>query len=90
MQSPKEFEFNSIQTTIVGKNVPTVNINIEGLQGIAYMETGARTSIAGYTLYQKLKAKNTKFTKVYAEIILADGIPRNDLVDCAIVNIINI
>ena len=87
MQSPKEMEFNCMQTTMIGRNVPTVDINILGMNGVAYMDTAARTSVAGYALYQKLKEKQVHFQKVLAEIVLADGIPRKEVVDCAIVNI---
>lgn len=52
LESPKLLDFNSIQTTTVGRNVPTVHINVCGLNGVAYLDTAARTSIAGYYLFK--------------------------------------
>lgn len=76
LESPKEMDFNSIQTNIDGRNVPTVEINVNGLKGEAYLDTAARTSIAGYYLYNKLLEKKVKFHNVnvnQAKII--DGQP---------------
>ena len=61
INSAERLDFNIIQTAIIGRNVPTVGINISGLKGITYFDTAARTSVAGYTLYQKLKEKKAEF-----------------------------
>ena len=55
--STKKLYFNTMQSTsaIVGIICPMVNININGLNGQAIFGTGARTSVAGYQLFQKLK-----------------------------------
>ena len=87
MHSPRNVEFNCIETTIMGRNVATIDVNINGMKGVAYMDTAARTSIAGYYLYKKLKERQVPFQKVYAEVVFADGIPRKEVVDCAIVQI---
>ena len=87
MHSPRNVEFNCIETTIMGRNVPTIDVNINGMKGVAYMDTAARTSIAGYYLYKKLKERQVPFQKVYAEVVFADVIPRKEVVDCAIVQI---
>lgn len=81
-------DFNSMHSTVVGRNVPVVDINVNGLQGEAYFDTAARTSVAGYHLYQKLIQKEVPFQKVCAEIILADGIARNETVYSTVVDII--
>lgn len=73
-------DFNSLHTTLVGSEVPLVDVNINGLKGEAYLDTAARTSVAGFLLYLKLIQKGIQFKKVYAEIILADGIARNEIV----------
>lgn len=86
--SPEKLDFNSLHTTIVGRNVPTVAVNINGMEGEAYFDTAARTSVAGYKLFQKLKEKEVEFQRVAAEIVLADGIPREEIVYSTIVNII--
>lgn len=88
MESPKFLDFNSIETSIVGRNVPTVEINVNGLKGEAYLDTAARTSIAGYYLYKKLKEKEVNFQNVHAEITLADGMVKKEVVCSTIVDII--
>ena len=87
--SPKKLDFNSIQSSIspVGRICPMVEININALDGLALFDTGARTSVASQQLYQKLKEKGIKLEKVFAEICLADGIPRKDIVYSTIANI---
>ncbi|KAI8116924.1 Retrovirus-related Pol polyprotein from transposon 17.6 [Lucilia cuprina] len=85
LESPKEMDFHSIQTNIVGRNVPTVEINVSGLKGEAYLDTAARTSIAGYFLYKQLVEKKVKFQSVFAEITLADGISRKENVYSTII-----
>lgn len=84
----EKIDFNSLHTTLVGRNVPVVQINVNGLNGEAYFDTAARTSVAGFLLYQKLKQKGLKFQKVCAEIILADGIARNEVVYSTVADII--
>lgn len=81
-------DFNAVHTAIVGRDVPTVEININGLKGEAYFDTAAGTSVAGYSLFQKLKEKDVEFQKVSAEIILADGIPKQEMVYSTIVQIL--
>ncbi|XP_036346322.1 uncharacterized protein LOC118755602 [Rhagoletis pomonella] len=88
LRSPEKLDFNTIQTTVIGRNVPTVDININGLKGEAYLDTAARTSVASSKLYEKLKEKGVEFQKVFAEIKLADGIPRQQMVYSTIVDII--
>ena len=88
INSPERLDFNSIQTSIIGRNVPTVGINISGLKGTAYFDTAARTSVAGYTLFQKLKEKKAEFQKVVAEIVLADGVAKKEVVYSTIADII--
>ncbi|XP_065356155.1 uncharacterized protein LOC135950547 [Calliphora vicina] len=87
LESPKEMDFHSIQTNLIGRNVPTVEINVNGLKGEAYLDTAARTSIAGHFLYKKLLEKKVKFQSVFAEITLADGISRKQNVYSTIVDI---
>lgn len=81
-------DFNSLHTPLVGSDVPLVDVNINGLNGEAYLDTAARTSVAGFLLYQKLIQKGIPFQKVNAEIVLADGIARNEVVYSTLVDII--
>ena len=89
-KSSEKLDFNSMQSSVaaVGRNVPTVDINENGINRQAFFDTGARTSIAGYQLFTKLKEKGLEFEKVVAEITLADGIPRNEIVYSVIADII--
>ncbi|XP_036347926.1 uncharacterized protein LOC118757308 [Rhagoletis pomonella] len=88
INSPQKLDFNTLQTTIIGRDVPTVNININGLNGEAFLDTAARTNVASSQLFKKLREKGVEFQKVFAEIILADGIPRKDMVHSTIVDIV--
>ena len=86
-QSPKEMDFNAILNTIVGRDVPTVPICVSGFDDSAYLDTAARTSIAGRKLFESMKRKGHKFTKAVAEITLADGVPNKKVVYTTITNI---
>lgn len=65
-----------------------MKINVAGLNGEAYFDTTARTNVTGYLLYHKLIQKGVIFNKVCAEIVLADGIPNNEIVHYTTVDII--
>lgn len=68
--------------------MPTVEVNINAIKDSAYIDTAARTSVAGRSLFEQLKNKGSKFTKVIAEITLADGEPSKKVVYATITNII--
>ncbi|XP_059223466.1 uncharacterized protein LOC131997116 [Stomoxys calcitrans] len=84
----EKLDFNSLHASLAGKDVPVTEININGLNGEAYIDTAARTSVAGQVLFEKLKQKGLPFKKVCAEIILADGIARTKTVYSTTANII--
>lgn len=86
--SPATLDFNLIESTVIGRSVPTVDININGLKGEAYIDTAARTSVAGSRLYQQLIQKGCPFQKVKAEVTLTDGIVKREVVHSTIVDII--
>lgn len=78
--STSKLDFNSLSANVAGRNVPVVEVNINALDGEAYFDTAARTSVAGHILFEKLKEKGLPFKKVCAQIVLADGIVRNEVV----------
>ena len=51
-ESPREMDFQAINITIVGRDVPTVMINVSGHDDTACLDTAARTSIAGRNLFE--------------------------------------
>lgn len=57
----------------IGEDLPTVVVKINGIHGNAYIDTGARTSIAGSSLYEKLRERNHQFNSVRTTLTLADG-----------------
>lgn len=63
---------------------PLLFISVLGKSGLAYMDSGARCSIAGHKLYSHLKSINTPFTSTVTQMILADGQRRQ--VDAEIFN----
>ena len=62
-------------------------INVSGHDDTAYLDTAARTSIAGRNLFESLKNKGLKFKKAVTEITLADGIATKKVVYTTIANI---
>ena len=75
-QSPK-LSFNCLK---IGVNcaLPTIPISVHGESGVAYLDTAARTSVAGRHLMIHLIKNGTKFIKQLATIKLADGTTKTD------------
>ncbi|CAK9829599.1 Activity-regulated cytoskeleton associated protein 1 [Anthophora retusa] len=67
--------FCSVSTTSIIKPRPTVNLTIAG-EGHAFLDTGARCSIASQNLHALLEKKGVKFEETRMQIALADGHPR--------------
>lgn len=65
--------FNSMAVRLVGREIPMANILIFGIPGQAYMDTGARTSIASSNLKKVMDFHGCIYSKVRMEISLADG-----------------
>lgn len=79
-KTPAEsIEFYSMNCRI-GRDIPTVGITIFGQYGQAHIDTGARTSIAGSTLYKQLKKNGCTFQPNTATVTLADGSSREQTV----------
>lgn len=70
--SPNAIEFYSMNCKL-GRDIPTVQVKILGHTGYAHIDTGARTSIAGSSLYKHLCNHGCIFQKNSANITLADG-----------------
>ncbi|KAI5631014.1 hypothetical protein NE865_16275 [Phthorimaea operculella] len=72
---PKTVSFYSITERQIEGNVriPTIEILIYGKPGYAYLDSAARTSIAGTKLHEMLLQQGQKFVERIADVQLADG-----------------
>lgn len=66
---------------------PAVTIRVAGKFGTAYIDTGAKLSVASTKLYQLLLSDGYKFTEYHANIVLADGHSNPQNVLSATVNV---
>lgn len=57
---------------------PIVFIDVEGIQGAAYVDTCAKSSIASYSLYCLLKEKGYIFERELVTLTLADGVKKQE------------
>ncbi|XP_047513981.1 activity-regulated cytoskeleton associated protein 1-like [Pieris napi] len=71
---PKPVQFYSIinKTIEDGVKIPIIEVTIKNSNGYAYLDSAARTSIAGSTLYELLLKEGYTFTDKEAIINLAD------------------
>lgn len=74
---PKDTQFYAVHLQL-GADIPTVNVDIRGCQGVAHVDTGARTSIASEILHKHLLDIGCKFSEVEASITVADGVTRKN------------
>lgn len=66
------FQLSQVETMIPRPRA-SLCISILGEQGLAFFDTGAKTSIASHYLHQRLMAKGASFRKVAASYRYADG-----------------
>ncbi|KAF9408456.1 hypothetical protein HW555_011862 [Spodoptera exigua] len=86
---PKPVAFCTMQATLESNaKIPTIPISIKGETGYAYIDTAARTSIAGTQLYKKLIRHGTSFVERSADITLADGTIKTTTLLTAIVDVV--
>lgn len=71
-KSPLKVSFNSLEMC-VGKDIPIVNVQLFGVPGQAYFDTGAKTSVASSNLKRIMQYKGCKFETVDCQTTLADG-----------------
>jgi hypothetical protein len=64
---------------------PAVDITVSGIPGRAFLDPGARTSLASPKLQKVLKKLGFPFTKQVAKLILADGRAENKLIQTVMV-----
>ncbi|XP_036322142.1 uncharacterized protein LOC118736151 [Rhagoletis pomonella] len=69
---PSFNSLNSLSATI-GREIPIANIQIFGVPGQAYFDSGTRTSVASANLKRIMDFKGYVFKSVRCEITLADG-----------------
>ncbi|CAG9093180.1 unnamed protein product [Plutella xylostella] len=72
---PKPVHFYSMVPTPIqgGVKIPTIEVSINDWAGYAYLDSAARTSIAGAKLYKMMVTAGATFTESAANINLADG-----------------
>ncbi|XP_044766226.1 uncharacterized protein LOC123322348 [Coccinella septempunctata] len=66
-------EFFSMDTLIAPRSRPIIHVNILGHQGQGLIDTAAKQSIAGKTLYDILKREGQEFPKEHIMVKFADG-----------------
>ncbi|KOB68157.1 Retrovirus-related Pol polyprotein from transposon 17.6 [Operophtera brumata] len=71
-QKPVQFYAMNTQIQSAAK-VPTIQIDFKGHVGNAYIDTAARTSIAGTKLYALMIKEGIQFAETKAQVDLADG-----------------
>lgn len=67
----KQLAFNFLSHEPQGR--PAVFVSIKGEEGIVFLDTGAKTSLASPQLYQLLMKNNHPYRKEQTRITLADG-----------------
>lgn len=70
--NPGTVNFNTINVPI-GRDIPITNIQIFGIPGQAYFDSGARTSVASANLKKVMESHRCVFESVNCEVTLADG-----------------
>ncbi|KAJ8707732.1 hypothetical protein PYW07_011409 [Mythimna separata] len=82
--SADKVSFQSIITHVSADlSQPTVKIGVEGLVGVAVLDTGATESLASPGLYKILLDSGTTFTKTFRNLGLADGTQQvRELLSC--------
>lgn len=71
-----DFCFCSANMTADVRPRPTVPIIVQGMNGLAYIDTCAKSSVASYQLYRRLEQNGTSFERETMFITLADGVPK--------------
>ncbi|PZC70471.1 hypothetical protein B5X24_HaOG216053 [Helicoverpa armigera] len=71
-----DFCFCAANMTADVRPSPTVPVNIVGMNGIAYIDTCAKSSIASYQLYNLLERNGVSFEKEVMYVTLDDGVPK--------------
>lgn len=71
-----EVGFCSIATSTDSRDRPVVYVEIGGVNGVAYLDSCAKTSIASYSLFCQLQKRGYVFHELGVGITLADGIEK--------------
>lgn len=74
-----ELDFSHVMLSLEAP-IPTIPCQINGLAESAFLDTAAKTSIASETLYERLVEKGCKSTFRKANIKLADGKVKKDVI----------
>ncbi|CAG9123865.1 unnamed protein product [Plutella xylostella] len=76
---PEDISFCSLNATDARAR-PVVFITINGFNGVAYIDTGAKMSVASYELYRHLCNQGCGFKQKVLNVTLADGITKRQTV----------
>ncbi|KAJ8914933.1 hypothetical protein NQ315_016087 [Exocentrus adspersus] len=66
-------EFLSLETLVEPRARPLLQVEILGHRGVGLIDTAAKQSVAGHSLYEILKTEKQQFTQAEIFIKLADG-----------------
>ncbi|KAJ8951776.1 hypothetical protein NQ317_010589 [Molorchus minor] len=75
-ENKESSEFYSLDTgdlSFSPRQRPIVNVEICGAKGTGYVDTAAKQSVAGHSLYKLLLERNQAFHKTRLQVTLADG-----------------
>lgn len=75
-KSTRNVSFNSYGMSI-GCDIPMVNVQLFGVPGQAYFDTGSKTSVASSNLKRIMQFKGCKFDSIKCKTTLADGSTTN-------------
>lgn len=75
-RSTSDIGVYAIDTPTDSRDRPMIYFEIGDIVTSAFIDSGAKTSIASYALYMKLKNKGYRFKEVDVGVTLADGIKR--------------
>ncbi|XP_073821670.1 uncharacterized protein [Musca autumnalis] len=72
IMSPMMLGFNPLGIW-VGRDIPIVNVELFGIPGQAYFDTGAKKSVASSNLWRLMKFKGCTFQTEDCQTVLSDG-----------------
>ncbi|CAK9832693.1 Retrovirus-related Pol polyprotein from transposon 297 [Anthophora retusa] len=75
--------FNAVNVEAAER--PAVDITVAGVLGTAFLDSGAKTSLASPRLYKLLRERNFSFIKKIAKVTLADGRAQQKLIYTTVV-----
>lgn len=75
-ETPQTLSFRAINTNIDIRQRPTMPISVYGYEGMAYVDTCAKSSVASFKMFKALEGKGQAFKEETMYVTLADGIAK--------------